>query len=101
MDRRHSCTVFLGVLFAVMQFAACGGGSGTAPLGVYTTTIPQGSVNTPYYSTLQAIGGTPPYTWSQTSGVPMPPGLTLSSGGTFAGTPTQAGTFGPYVFTVT
>jgi hypothetical protein len=101
MDRRHSCTVFLGVLFAVMQFAACGGGSGTAPLGVYTTTIPKGSVNTPYYSTLQAIGGTPPYTWAQTSGGPMPPGLTLSSGGTFAGTPTQAGTFGPYVFTVT
>ncbi len=101
MDRRYSCTVFLGVLFAVMQFAACGGGSGTAPLGVYTTSIPKGSVNTPYYSTLQAIGGTAPYTWAQTSGGAMPPGVTLNSSGTFAGTPTQSGTFGPYVFTVT
>jgi large repetitive protein len=101
MDRRHSCTVFLGVLLAVMQFAACGGGSGTAPLVVYTTSIPKGFVNTPYYSTLQAVGGTVPYTWAQTSGGPMPPGLTLNSSGTFTGTPTQAGTFGPYVFTVT
>lgn len=101
MDRRYSCTVFLGVLFAVMQFAACGGGKGTAPLGVYTTTIPKGAVNTPYYSTLQAIGGTPPYIWAQTSGGTMPPGINLAASGTFAGTPTQAGTFGPYVFSVT
>jgi hypothetical protein len=100
MDRRHSCTVFLGVLFAVVQFAACGGG-GTARLAVYTTSIPKGFVNTPYYSTLQPIGGTAPFTWAQTSGGPMPPGVTLNSSGTFAGTPTQAGTFGPYVFTVT
>ncbi len=67
MDRRHSCTVFLGVLFAVMQFAACGGG-GTARLSVYTTSIPKGFVNTPYYSTLQAVGGTAPFTWAQTTG---------------------------------
>jgi hypothetical protein len=100
MDRRHSCTFFLGVLFAVVQFAACGGG-GMARLAVYTTSISKGFVNTPYYSTLQAVGGTAPFTWAQTSGGPMPPGVTLNSSGTFAGTPTQAGTFGPYVFTVT
>ncbi len=100
MDRRHSCTVFLGVLFAVMQFAACGGG-GMARLAVYTTSIPKGSVNTPYYSTLQAVGGKAPFIWAQTTGGSMPPGITLNSSGTFAGTPTQAGTFGPYVFTVT
>ncbi|MGB2663836.1 MAG: hypothetical protein WAK48_07525 [Candidatus Acidiferrum sp.] len=99
MDRRHSCTFFLGVLFAVVQFAACSGG-GMARLAVYTTSIPKGFVNTPYYSTLQAVGGTAPFTWAQTSGGPMPPGVTLNSSGTFAGTPTQAGTFGPYVFTV-
>jgi hypothetical protein len=48
--------------------------------------------------TVQATGGTPPYTWSATS---LPPGLTLaSSTGTVTGTPTQPGTF-QTVFTVT
>jgi hypothetical protein len=48
--------------------------------------------------TVQATGGTPPYTWSATG---LPPGLTLTSGtGLVAGTPTQGGTFST-TFTVT
>jgi hypothetical protein len=50
---------------------------------------------------LTATGGTPGYTWSQTSGGTMPNGVSLGSSGVFNGTPTTAGTFGPYVFEVT
>jgi uncharacterized protein (TIGR03437 family) len=40
---------------------------------------------------LQAVGGTPPYIWSVTSGVPA--GMTLTSSGLLSGTPTTTGAF--------
>jgi hypothetical protein len=49
------------------------------PLGQYTYSI----------NPLQAVGGTPPYTWTVTSGLPK--GMTLSSSGLLSGTPTVAG----------
>ena len=55
--------------------------SGTAQVGV------------PYTSALVASGGTPPYTYSITSGS-LPPGLSLNtSTGAITGTPTTAGTY--------
>jgi len=81
--------------------AGCGGGSKTVPLSVTTTSLPNGKVGTPYTPQLQATGGTPGYSWSQTSGGAMPDGVTVSSAGTFIGTPTAPGKFGPYVFQVT
>jgi hypothetical protein len=54
-------------------------------------TLPAGSVNTPYAQTLVAGGGKPPYSWTLTSGA-LPAGLHLSSSGTIAGTPPNAGT---------
>lgn len=42
-------------------------------------------------TSLQAIGGAPPYSWSVTSG--LPPGMMLNSAGLLSGTPTVAGTF--------
>lgn len=102
MDRHYSCAVVLGVLMACVQVGGCGGGSSTSKiLTVATTTLPNGTVGVPYSATLQATGGTSPYTWSQTSGGAMPGGITLSSAGVFVGTPTASGNFGPYVFTVT
>jgi Putative Ig domain len=62
------------------------------PLCVTTTTEPNGIVGTPYSSTLSAVGGTPPYSWSLASGS-LPPGLALSSTGTITGTPTVGGSF--------
>jgi hypothetical protein len=57
-------------------------------------TLPNGTHGVAYSPvTFTVTGGsfTSPFTWSSPSG--LPPGLTLSSGGTLSGTPTQAGTF--------
>ncbi|MGH9642488.1 MAG: putative Ig domain-containing protein [Terriglobales bacterium] len=60
-----------------------------------TLTCPSGAaqIGMAYNSALVVSGGTPPYTFSITSGS-LPPGLTLNtSTGAITGTPTQAGTF--------
>lgn len=62
------------------------------PLTVTPTTLPSGTVGTPYSQTLAATGGTPPYTWSLAQGSSLPTGLSLSSSGIISGTPTTAGT---------
>jgi len=60
-------------------------------LGITTTSLPDGTVGTPYSQTLQTAGGGPPLTWAVASGT-LPAGLTLStSAGTISGTPTIAG----------
>jgi len=59
--------------------------------------LPGGTQNTAYSQTLSASGGTAPYTYAITAGA-LPAGLSLSSGGTIAGTPTVNG---PFTFTVT
>ena len=57
---------------------------------------PAADVGGAYSDTLTASGGTTPYTWSVNAGT-LPPGLSLSSAGVLAGTPTTAGS---YPFTV-
>lgn len=61
--------------------------SGTLSL---TATLPVATVGVPYTYTLQATGGTSPYTYSITAGS-LPPGITLQSNGVISGTPTQPG----------
>ncbi|HXU17960.1 MAG TPA: putative Ig domain-containing protein [Terriglobales bacterium] len=61
--------------------------SGTLSL---TATLPVAIVGVPYSYTLQATGGTSPYTYSVTAGS-LPPGITLQSNGVISGTPTQPG----------
>jgi hypothetical protein len=74
----------------------------SSTLSISTTSLPNGAIGTAYSFTLQASGGTSPYSWSETSGGAMPPGLSPVTGaGVIAGLPTAAGTYGPYVFTVT
>ena len=50
-----------------------------------------GSVGTNYSQQLSASGGTPPYGWSVVNGAV--PGLTLTSAGVLAGSPTMSGTY--------
>jgi hypothetical protein len=59
--------------------------------------LPAGTSGTAYpATTFTTTGGafSAPYNWSLASGSgALPPGLSLSSGGTISGTPTQAGTY--------
>ena len=52
-----------------------------------------GQVGTAYSATLTATGGTGALTWSVLPGYYLPPGVTFSSAGVFAGTPTTTGQF--------
>jgi len=65
-------------------------------LSITTTSLPSGTVGVAYSATLSGAGGTPPYTWSLTTGS-LPPGLALSTSGTVSGAPTAAGS---YSFTI-
>ena len=71
-------------------------GSGPTPLTITTVSpLASGNQGVFYSQTLEATGGTTPYTWSVGPG--RPPGLNLSSSGVLSGTPTTVGT---YIFTV-
>jgi len=74
-----------------MTFAGCAAAVVCLPITVNPPTLPNGTVGSAYNQTITAIGGTPPYTFAVSSGT-LPPGLTLSAGGTLSGTPTTAGT---------
>jgi len=59
---------------------------------IISTALPAAVTGTSYSATLVASGGTSPYTWSASSGLPT--GLTLdSTSGTIAGTTAQTGSF--------
>lgn len=64
---------------------------------VITTSLPSGVISSPYDAAIAVAGGTPPLSWTQTTGS-LPPGLSLSSGtGKLSGTPSGSGA---YTFTV-
>jgi hypothetical protein len=65
-----------------------------SPINITPATLPSGTVFTAYSPVqLSASGGTPSYTFSITSGS-LPPGINMSGGGLFTGTPAITGTFG-------
>ena len=66
-------------------------------LAITTTSLPGGTLSTPYSETLTAIGGYGTYTWNQVGGN-LPPGFTLSSNGVISGY--DGGTRGRWRFTV-
>ncbi|WP_353069585.1 putative Ig domain-containing protein [Tunturibacter empetritectus] len=67
------------------------------PLTITSTSVASATSNKPYSASLDASGGTAPYTWSSTA---LPAGLSLRSNGILSGTPTATGSF-PITFTVT
>lgn len=70
--------------------------SSSASEAVLSTALPTGNSGGAYNFSLSTTGGTGPFTWTVTSGS-LPPGLTLSPGGSLTGTPTATG---PFTFTV-
>jgi uncharacterized protein YjbI with pentapeptide repeats len=66
------------------------------PPQITTTSLPVGTVKSPYSASLTATGGNPPYTWSVTGS--LPPGLHIQKKlGTITGKPRASGS---YSFTV-
>lgn len=62
------------------------------PLTIVTAAVlPEGKVGQAYAQTLAASGGTSPYKWSLVTGT-LPAGLSITSAGQVAGTPTAKGT---------
>jgi len=71
----------------------------TAALQITTTSLPDGIKDAPYAPfNLVAVGGNGVYTWSPSSPVGIPNGLTISASGVVSGTPTAD--VGDYSFTV-
>jgi hypothetical protein len=74
-------------------------------LQITTTSLPDGNIGQAYSQTVEATGGTTPYTWSwapsSNGGTTIPPDLSIDlSSGTISRTPSQTGTF-PVTITVT
>ncbi len=63
------------------------GGTGNTPI-----TLGGGRVALPYYQTLDATNGQPPYSWSVVGGA-LPTGVSIDSSGTLSGTPNLPGAF--------
>jgi hypothetical protein len=61
-------------------------------LTVSGSSLPAGTVGTPYSQPLAATGGLSPYTWALSSGS-APPGLSMNSSGIVSGIPLTPGTF--------
>ncbi|MGH9499170.1 MAG: beta strand repeat-containing protein [Terriglobales bacterium] len=108
MTKRNVSMAYLGgLLLLLLQFTACGSGGisniintgGGASFSVVTASLPGGTQGAAYSVTLQASGGTQPYSWSLKSGS-LPTGLSLSKTGAVTGTPTGQGTFNSLVFEV-
>jgi len=71
--------------------------SDQSTLTFITESLPAFTVGEPYDFDLEAVGGTPPYTFQLTQGA-LPDGIGLSPGGKISGTATQAGDVTAFVY---
>ena len=77
----------------VVSLTGTGGSTTTptpTPVAISTASLAKGTTGSAYSATLQATGGTSPYSWSLASGS-LPAGLALSTGGAISGTPSTSG----------
>jgi hypothetical protein len=63
-------------------------------LNITTSSLPYGNLTSSYNQTIAYTGATGTVSFALMTGNYLPPGLTMSSGGTISGTPTQTGQFG-------
>jgi len=104
VNRRRLSLVCLSLVIGLSSLTGLIGcaGSGkastpTAPLAITNTSLSGATINSPYSQFLSASGGTGSgQVWTLASGT-LPAGVTLSSTGVVAGTPTAAGTFSPKI----
>jgi uncharacterized repeat protein (TIGR03803 family) len=74
---------------AVVNFTVVAG-----PLQIITTSLPDGTNGIVYSQTIAAASGQPPYHWSLSPGSgSLPPGLSFTTNGVLAGSPTHSGTY--------
>ena len=66
--------------------------SSSSALAITTSSLPDGSINVAYATSLGASGGSSPYNWTIASGA-LPNGITLDGIGNLAGVTKQTGTF--------
>jgi hypothetical protein len=85
---RLECAALVGTLVATaLSCAACG----CQVQDIQPSTLPKAQVGQAYAVTFSCSEASA--SWSLTDGV-LPPGLTLSAGGSLGGTPSAAGTYG-------
>ena len=65
---------------------------GSGQLGFATSTLPNLTLNTQYFSTFTGINGTAPYTFTLVTGS-LPPGITLATNGNLTGSASSTGTY--------
>src|SRR6185436_20064117 len=98
MKRRDmgSMILFIVILSAstILGLTGCGGDSGPTPgnATITTTSLPPGTINRAYSTSVSGSGGAPPYTWSVSPALPGNLSLDTATGA-ITGTPaTQATT---------
>ncbi len=96
---RKVLVVLTGLVLSAFLFSCSEDDTSVTPtptpddLSITTATIPAGCICTPYSVTLEATGGTPPYTWALAAGSVLPDGVSLSAGGQILGLVDNAGNF--------
>jgi len=79
----YLCTLGGGKVYRIVR---------ASPVISTTSPLPASTINRPYSLTFAASGGTTPYAWDVSTGT-LPAGISMSSAGVLAGTPSASGTF--------
>jgi len=87
---RKACICFLLLVLTACSSGSGSGSSQSGPISILAQNLDQGNVGHVYFQQLAAAGGTGFYSWwISSTGDPLPTGLSLTTGGGLAGTPTQ------------
>jgi hypothetical protein len=76
---------------SVLGLTGCLGGNDPVDFEIITSSLPDGTVNQPYSTSVSGSGGLPPYTWSVTPALPANLSFDTTTGA-ITGTPVTEGT---------